>query len=417
MMVSRWFSCSRTALVILILLAVLACGERAPTTVQMPCPEMQPSIQPEPHQSVTLFMCGDVMTGRGIDQILPHPSAPVIHEPFMKSAQGYVELAERASGPIQKPVDFPYIWGDALAELERAAPDVRLINLETSVTQSDQYWRDKGIHYRMHPQNLPCLTAAGIDCCALANNHVLDWGYAGLRETLQTLEKASIQYAGAGRDLREAQAPAVMEVEDGERVLVFAYGVTTSGIPSSWAASEGSPGVNLLPDLSDATVRQIKEKVEEVKRQGDVVVASIHWGGNWGYTVPPRQIEFAHKLIDEAHVDVIHGHSSHHVKAVEVYRGRPIIYGAGDFINDYEGIEGYEEFRPDLTLMYFVRLDPSTGELVELRMTPMQIKHLRLNRASETDARWLRDLLNREGERFGTGAELNEDSTLTLRWE
>jgi Putative enzyme of poly-gamma-glutamate biosynthesis (capsule formation) len=82
-----------------------------------------------------------------------------------------------------------------------------------------------------------------------------------------------------------------------------------------------------------------------VKQQGDIVVASIHWGGNWDYKVPREQREFAHKLIDEAGVDVIHGHSSHHIKGIEVYRGKLIMYGCSDLLNDYEGISGlYEDF-------------------------------------------------------------------------
>ena len=142
-------------------------------------------------RNIKIFMCGDVMTGRGIDQVLAHPSDPLIHESYLKSARGYVKLAEAANGPIRQPVSFGYIWGDALAELNRAAPDVRLINLETSITASNHYWKGKGIHYRMNPQNIAGLTAADIDVCALANNHVLDWGYAGLRDTLESLQRAS----------------------------------------------------------------------------------------------------------------------------------------------------------------------------------------------------------------------------------
>ena len=69
---------------------------------------------------LTLFLCGDVMTGRGIDQILPYPGNPTLYERYMKSARGYAELAEEANGPIPKPVNFSYIWGDAFAELARA---------------------------------------------------------------------------------------------------------------------------------------------------------------------------------------------------------------------------------------------------------------------------------------------------------
>ncbi len=135
-------------------------------------------------QTITLFLCGDVMTGRGIDQILPYPSEPQIYEPYMTSAKGYVQIAEQINGPIQRSVDFAYIWGDALQELNHIAPDTRIINLETAVTTSQEFWPEKGINYRMHPRNIPCISAAKIDCCVLANNHVLDWGYDGLTETL-----------------------------------------------------------------------------------------------------------------------------------------------------------------------------------------------------------------------------------------
>ena len=375
---------------------------------------VQSSIAVNP---ITLFLCGDVMTGRGIDQVLPHPSDPIIYESYMQSAIGYVELAEMVNGPIQKPVDFSYIWGDSLEELERVAPDLRIINLETSVTKSDDYWKGKGINYRMHPENIGCLTIAKIDYCSLANNHVLDWGYAGLTETLETLRKANIHSAGAGEILQEAEKPVVMEVEGKGRVIVFSFGLETSGIPISWAASEDKPGVNLLKNLSDETVWEIKEKIGQEEKQGDIVIASIHWGSNWGYEIPPEQKDFAYRLIDNAGVDVVHGHSSHHVKGIEVYKEKPIIYGSGDFINDYEGIGGYEGFRSDLTLMYFVSMDPSTGKLVHMHMTPMQIKNFKANRASRADALWLRDVINREGKKFGTRAEINQDNTLTLKWE
>ena len=86
---------------------------------------------------VSLFLCGDVMTGRGIDQVLAHPSPPRIYEPYMTSALGYVELAEEKSGRIGQPVGFDYVWGDALGEMETRAPDSRIVNLETSVTTSE----------------------------------------------------------------------------------------------------------------------------------------------------------------------------------------------------------------------------------------------------------------------------------------
>jgi poly-gamma-glutamate synthesis protein (capsule biosynthesis protein) len=364
---------------------------------------------------VTLFLCGDVMTGRGIDQVLPHPSGAEIHERYLGSASDYVKLAEQENGPIDRPVEFDYIWGDAVDEWRRVGPDVRIVNLETSVTTSNA-WLPRGINYRMHPRNVPCLTEARIDCCVLANNHILDWSGAGLLETIETLGRAGLRTAGAGRNAREARAPAILEVADKGRVLVFAFGLTTSGIPSDWAASEDGPGVNLLPNLSEATVRSVADMVREVKRPRDIVVASIHWGGNWGYHIPRDQRAFAHGLIDVASVVVVHGHSSHHVKAIEIHRDKPILYGCGDFVNDYEGIRGHEEYRGYLSLMYFASIDPVTGRLEQLRITPFQMRRFRLNRASRNDARWLREMLARESHAFGTRVESSADASLDLAW-
>ncbi len=370
---------------------------------------------PSQGRTICVFVCGDVMTGRGIDQILPHPVPPVLYESYVRDAREYVRLAERASGPIPCPVEPAYIWGDALAVLDQAATDARIVNLETSITTSEEAWPGKGIHYRMHPQNAGCLAAARIDCCCLANNHVLDWGYAGLLETLRTLNAAGIAHTGAGANESEAAAPAVLEAPGKGRVLVFSMGSTTSGIPWAWRATADRPGVFLLDDLSEETARRVASRIREVKRPGDVAIASIHWGPNWGYEVPNEQVRFAHRLVDEG-VDLVHGHSSHHVKPVEVYQNRLILYGCGDLLDDYEGIGGYEEFRPDLRLLYLARIDPKQGRLVEARLVPLQIRRFRLQRAAEVDARWLGTLLNRLGAPFGTRVRLESDSSLTLQW-
>jgi len=364
---------------------------------------------------LTLFLCGDVMTGRGIDQVLPHPNPPYLMEPCVTSALQYVELAERANGPIRKPVDFSFIWGEALAELDRMRPDLRIVNLETAVTTSEDC-QPKGINYRMHPKNVPCLTAARIDCCLLGNNHVLDWGHAGLRETLSSLRKAGIKTAGAGLDIEQTEAPAILDVAGKGRVIVFSFGDVSSGVPLGWAASEDRPGVNLLPDLSEETAVRIARQVKGVKKTGDVAIASIHWGANWGYRVPARQRAFAHALIDLADVDIVHGHSSHHPKGTEIYKEKPILYGCGDFLDDYEGIEGYEEFRDDLVLMYFPSIDPANGRLFEFKMTPMQIRNFRLNRPVDRDADWLRNVLDRECRPFGVRVDAAAEGRFALHW-
>jgi len=115
------------------------------------------------------------------------------------------------------------------------------------------------------------------------------------------------------------------------------------------------------------------------------------------------QVRFAHRLIDGG-VDVIHGHFSHHPRPIEVYRGKLILYGCGDCIDDYEGITGFGEYRDGLRLLYFASIAPGTGELAVLTMVPMQARNMRLRRASAAHSRWLAATLGRIS--LGSGSRI-----------
>jgi poly-gamma-glutamate capsule biosynthesis protein CapA/YwtB (metallophosphatase superfamily) len=358
-----------------------------------------------------VFLCGDVMTGRGIDQGLPQPCAPRLHESYVKSAVEYLQLAERANGPIPHPLDFRDLWGAALEELSRARPDARIINLETSVTRSEVY-AHKGINYRMSPENAACLVAAGIDCCVLANNHVLDWGREGLQETLSVLRQLSIKTAGAGHNLAQARAPAILEIAREGRLVVFSFACVTSGTPRNWAATPDIAGVSFLASLCESAVIEIAQQVAQTREPGDIIIVSIHWGPNWGYQITEDERWFAHELIDRAGVSVVHGHSSHHPKAIEFHRNRLILYGCGDFLNDYEGISGYEEFHGDLALMYLIDIDPTSGDVRVVELVPLQMRRFQLVRALRDDVDWLQHTLDRESRKFGTCVKRKSDGRL-----
>jgi poly-gamma-glutamate synthesis protein (capsule biosynthesis protein) len=358
---------------------------------------------------VVLCLTGDVMTGRGVDQILPAAGDPRLLERYATSAREYVALAEAASGPFPQPVDCSWPWGDALQVLDELAPDLRIVNLETSITSSDDAQPAKAVLYRMHPGNVGCLTVARLDACTLANNHVMDFGVGGLEETLDVLTRAGLGPVGAGYDEQQAWRP-VAFTTGGQRVLVWSVGSASSGVPHSWAAGPEVAGVAFLDEHSDADT--FCERVHRVKQPGDIAVVSVHWGSNWGYAVPHAQVRFAHRLIDSG-VDVVHGHSSHHPRPVEIYRRRLVLYGCGDLINDYEGIGGHERFRGDLRLLYLAQLDPA-GALEELRMVPLQSRQMRLRLATEADARWLRRVLRKASRRFGSRVDLAPDASLRL---
>jgi poly-gamma-glutamate capsule biosynthesis protein CapA/YwtB (metallophosphatase superfamily) len=359
----------------------------------------------------TLLLCGDVMIGRGVDQVMAQSADPQLFEPYVDSAERYVELAIAANGPIPRPVDADYVWGVALEMIEEIAPDVRIVNLETAVTTSAQRWPGKPVLYRAHPNNVAVLGAARIDCCVLANNHALDWGERGLLETLDCLHDAGLATAGAGRHRFEAQAPAILDL-GARRVIVIAFASTNSGAPLEWTARSDRPGLDVIDDWSLETAGAIAARLADIRRSDDIVVASVHWGSNWGYEVPDAQRRLAHELVDLAHVDVVHGHSSHHPRAIEQYKGRLILYGCGDFITDYEGVGRHEQYRHDLVLAYIATLDATTGGTIGLTMNPFQLRRFQLARPSESDTDWLADNLDRQSRRFGVRVQRSANGTL-----
>ncbi|MFF8291152.1 CapA family protein [Streptomyces sp. NPDC016309] len=362
--------------------------------------------------AVTLFLCGDVMLGRGVDQILPRPGDPALREAYVRDARAYVELAEAVNGPVPRPVGPGWPWGDALAVLDAWAPDVRVVNLETSVTGDGTFAAGKDVHYRMHPGNLPALAVARPHACVLANNHVLDFGRRGLEDTLDALAGAGLRTVGAGHDADEAWRPAVVPL-GGRRVVVTAFGMASSGIPPGWAATGDRPGVAFVPEATPEAADSVVRRVRRVARPGDVVVASVHWGSNWGYATGRDQVRFAHALVDGG-VHVVHGHSSHHPRPLELYRDGLVLYGCGDLIDDYEGITGYERYRDDLRPLYLVAVDPGSGRPPDVRIVPMRARRMRLEHAPDEDLAWLRATLDRISGGFGAHVELDPRGALVV---
>lgn len=331
--------------------------------------------------SVHLALAGDVMLGRGVDQLWSSCSKPLLHERVVRDARQYVAMAEQRHGVIAKPVDHAYPWGEALAALLHPSSQITLVNLESAITRSDQFWPWKGIRYRLHPDNVDALKAAQIDGCCIANNHILDWGLNGLADTRRCLKQAGIQYTGAGLSLHQAQTPMRFSLPQGQALLVFAWGFPSSGIPADWQANVQRPGVAMLqhPDLG--TLKWISQAIRRRRRQGDRVVVSLHWGGNWVDQIPEQHRWLAHHLVDVAEVDVVFTHSCHHPLPLEIYRDRLILYGCGDLINDYEGLPSQRRSLSDLGCLYQPVLDASSGALKRLRIVPFQRRQLQLRRS------------------------------------
>lgn len=345
--------------------------------------------------NLNLFLCGDVMLGRGIDQLFMHKNNPILYESYMTDARDYVPNSIDLNNP--KPYD--YIWGDLLSNNDFNKSDLRIINLETSVTTSDDY-QNKPVLYRMNPLNIEAIKVANISYCNMANNHVLDWGERGLMETIYTLTKKGINFGGIGMNIDTASAPKIMEINGG-RVLIFSYGDVDSGIPYDWTATKTKPGVNVIRTSDPGTKIGVTNHIKKFYQNGDFVIVSIHWGSNWGWVVEPWHEEFAHFLIDYASVDIIHGHSSHHFRPLEIYNNKLILYGCGDMINDYEiiGDPNKEYYLSDISMAYFPHYKEK--KLVELFLVPYTLHDMKLVNVTNNRISLVKNKLNDVCQKYG----------------
>jgi len=299
------------------------------------------------------------------------------------------------------------VWGSTLSRLD--ALDGLVANLECCVAEGGTKWPDKVYYFRSDPSfAIPALEAAGASFVSLANNHILDFRELALRETRTHLDDAGIAHAGAGTDRRAALEPAVFEAGD---LTVAAFGLTDQA--EAFAASAGGPGTAFATlDPAVPETRSLVEGVLETARMHDpdLVVASLHWGANW--ETEPRRVHerFGRWLVDRG-VDVVHGHSAHVLQGVEVYRGRPIIYDAGDFVDDYVDYIDREGVHNKRSALF--ELVVRDGDLDELVVEPTAIVDEAATLAPPDVAAWVRDTLAERSAAFGTDVE-RSDGRLTF---
>jgi poly-gamma-glutamate synthesis protein (capsule biosynthesis protein) len=237
----------------------------------------------------------------------------------------------------------------------------------------------KAFHFRSDARNVAVLQAAHIDAVSIANNHVLDFGQAALLDMLDILDEAGIAHAGAGRNLEEARRPALTTAADGTRIGFVAC---TDNEPA-WEAGNDKPGVfHVKADLSDERTIALLGIIRETRPEVDSLIVSLHWGPNWGYQLLPGHRPLARALID-AGVDIVFGHSCHVFRGIEIYRERPVIYCAGDFIDDY-AVDPVE--RNDRSFIYTVDLEEGRPRRISLQPTIIEGFRARLASSDDADA-------------------------------
>jgi poly-gamma-glutamate capsule biosynthesis protein CapA/YwtB (metallophosphatase superfamily) len=291
---------------------------------------------------LTLALTGDVMLGRGVNETL------------------------RSVRPEEP-------WGDVLPLLSSA--DLRIINLECAITGHKRPWSrtPKVFHFRADPPAVEVLRAARVEACSLANNHTLDFEEQGLLDTLAHLEAAGIRYAGAGRNLEEAAQPALLDI-DGERVALLAF---TDNEPP-FAAGPDKPGTNYLPiSLEPEVLRRVEAAVGSAREAGaGTIVFSNHWGPNMVEQPKGSFRRFARAVVDRG-ADVYYGHSAHVFQGVEIYRGKPIFYDTGDFIDDY-AVD--PNLRNDRSFLFHVCMED--GDLKRVELFPVVLPYARVEIAT-----------------------------------
>ncbi len=295
-----------------------------------------------------------------------------------------------------------YPWGDTETLLRIA--DWRACNLECVMADHGRPWSrtPKAFHFRSDAKNVAVLKAAAIDAVSIANNHVLDFERHAMGEMLRVLDGAGIRRAGAGADLAEAMRPAISNVK-GASIALFAF---TDNEPQ-WEAGPQTPGVLYLPiDAGDHRAATLFKAVRAARGEADLAVVSAHWGPNWGYEPPAAHVRFGHALID-AGADIIFGHSGHVFQGVELYKGRPIIYCAGNFIDDY-AVDEVE--RNDESFIFM--LDLTGARMSRMMLRPTVIADCQARLAQGDRAREIGLKMARLCERLGTPARWLEAQTI-----
>jgi poly-gamma-glutamate capsule biosynthesis protein CapA/YwtB (metallophosphatase superfamily) len=339
------------------------------------------------------------MLGRGVDRFLSL---------FYSYKQSHPVVVEKVLVPE------PFIWGNVLPYFNDAS--LRIINLETSITEHIKKWPGKSYNYKMKPENARCLTEAKIDYCSLANNHILDYDYFGMEDTTRVLDSLNIKWSGVGGNIEEAMKPAILKF-DGYSMACFSF----SDHPENWKVKDHVAGINFLNTNSfdNNEMNKIAAEIAKVRNNVDFVSVSIHWGPNYEWKPTNVIQQIAHFLIDNSDVDLIHGHSSHHIQGIEIYKKKVIAYGCGDFIDDYALSD---EYRNDLGFIYLLTINEDKKSWNKLELIPTKIHHTieqnilapQVNVAKGKDSVWLYKTMSELCQDFNTPIKKMNDSLFEI---
>ena len=247
-------------------------------------------IESKKEKEIVLLFVGDIMLDRGVRH-------------YIKRYQ-----------------DFRYPFLKIAAELRSA--DITFGNLEGPISDRG---RNQGSIYsfRFDPGVIEGLAFAGFDVLSLANNHIWDWGREALEDTISLLAAEDIETIGAGRNYSEANSPAIFTIND-TQIAFFAY--TTFYPKSLWAK-------NNLPGISWFDLEKVKQDIEKIRAEVDIIIVSMHWGDEYKERSNIQQQRIARSLV-QAGTDLVIGHHPHVVQEIEKYKQAWVAYFLGNFVFD-----------------------------------------------------------------------------------
>jgi poly-gamma-glutamate capsule biosynthesis protein CapA/YwtB (metallophosphatase superfamily) len=286
-----------------------------------------------------------------------------------------------------------YPLGGILGVLRRS--DLAVANLECALTTSTETWAGapKGFYFGGPPQAVQGLRETPIRLLSLANNHLLDFGYEGLADTLRELRRNRIAYAGAGENLAEAHASAMI-VRSGIRFGMVAF----CDHQEDFSAGPERPGISYLNPHDEAGLLEAITEASETLKSASVhwPILSFHWGPNMVRRPAAQLVRIAHAAVDRG-FGIVFGHSAHTFHGIELYRGRPILYSAGDLVDDY-AVE--PRMRTDLQILF--EMEMTAERLHRVRLWPLRIQYERVERAQGEDWAWVAREMTARCHEFGT---------------
>ena len=257
-----------------------------------------------------------------------------------------------SAGAFLKQRGYSYLF-EATKDIVANA-DIAVANLEAPATNHEEVFMEKEFVIKTRPEAIDAIKAAGFDVVTLANNHIMDYGAIGLKDTIELLDKAKIRYTGAGNDLKHARRPAIVNVK-GKKIAFLAY---SKVFPEEFYAANESSGT------APGFIEYVRDDIKNIKKSADIIIVSIHWSEELLKYPKEYQVKLAHFAIDSG-ASLVIGHHPHVIQGIEKYKDGLILYSLGNFI-----FGSYSKFGAEgmIVVVQFMNNQISSAEIIPLNV-------------------------------------------------